>query len=341
MRTHVLTVLSSAALAVPALALGDTRLPVTDPILMPLEPSAYTDDMRSGGPGMDGIPSIDEPAFWSADRGDEYLEPEDRVIGVYRNGEARAYPQRILVWHEIVNDTIGGDNVAVTYCPLTGTALGFKRGEKELGVSGRLVNSNLIMFDRDTESFWPQILGAAINGEHEGHGLEEFRVIWTTWKQWRERHPETEVLTTDTGYVRNYRHDPYGNYNPLSGYYEPESDRIFPVQNENERYPQKHEVFGFRTSAGAVAVDTDHLADEGALTLEHGDHHYLVLHDEGLGTAWVFRGDETVAAPQDVTFGPAGPEHGDLDDLEPVNGFEAMWFAWAAFYPDTRVIDGQ
>ncbi len=341
MRARFLALAPAAALAIPTMAAANTQLPVTEPVLLPLEPSAYEDDMQSGGPSKDGIPSIDEPEFWSADRGDEYLDPGDRVIGVYRNGEARAYPQRILVWHEIVNDTIGGDNVAVTYCPLTGTALGFKRGETELGVSGRLVNSNLIMFDRDTESFWPQILGAAINGRHKRHGLEEFRVFWTTWEQWRERHPQTEVLTTDTGYVRNYRHDPYGEYNPVSGYYEPNSDRIFPVQHEDDTYAPKHEIFGFRTGAGAIAVDMDHLADEGVLTLEHGEHNYLVLHDDGLGTAWVFRGDESIAAPQDVTFSPAGPEHTDLDDLEQVNGFEAMWFAWAAFYPETRLINGQ
>ncbi|MFV8833416.1 DUF3179 domain-containing protein [Aquisalimonas sp.] len=341
MHHRFLACVPALTLAIPGLADGANGLPTTDPALLPMELSTYETDMLSGGPSKDGIPSIDDPEFWSTARGAEYLEPDDRVVGVHRNGEARAYPQRILVWHEIVNDTVGGDNVAITYCPLTGTALGFERGDVELGVSGRLVNSNLIMFDRDTSSFWPQILGAAINGPHKGAGLDEFRVIWTTWAQWRERHPETEVLTTDTGYVRNYRHDPYGDYNPLSGYYMPESERIFPVQHEDERYPNKHEIFGFRTGAGALAVDMGHLASEGAIRMEHGDDHILVLHDDGLGTAWVFRGDEPVDVPDDVTFGKDGPEHDALNHLEPVNGFEAMWFAWAAFYPDTMVVNGQ
>lgn len=340
MRTFSLFMVPAAALAVPTLVSADGLLPVTDPAFLPLSPENYVEDMRSGGPSKDGIPSIDQPEFWSATRGDEYLAPTDRVIGVYQEGEARAYPQRILVWHEIANDTVGGVNIAVTYCPLTGTALGFKRDETELGVSGRLVNSNLVMYDREAGSLWPQILGAAINGPYEGRGLEQLRVVWTTWEQWRERHPETKVLSTDTGYVRNYRRDPYGDYTPISGYYEPSSERIFPVQNEDGRYPPKREFFGFRTGAGGVAVDMDYLAAQGAIALEHGDHHYLVLHDDGLGTAWVFRGDEALDPPQEVAYGPDGPRHESLDGLEPVNGFEAMWFAWVAFYPQTRVIDG-
>lgn len=173
------------------------------------------------GPGKDGIPAIDDPAFQAAAEADAWLDDGDRVVGLYHDGEARAYPQSILVWHEIVNDTVAGENIAVTYCPLTGTALGYLRGETTLGVSGRLVNSNLIMFDRASDSLWPQILSAGIGGPHEGQGLEEVRVVWTTWGRWRERHPDTRVLTTDTGYLRNYNRDPYGGYKPVRGYYAP------------------------------------------------------------------------------------------------------------------------
>ncbi|WP_290650326.1 DUF3179 domain-containing protein [Aquisalimonas sp.] len=331
--------LMSTLFAVPALG-AEQALPTTEPPVVPLPLEQYDNDKLSGGPSKDGIPSIDDPRFWSVDRADAFLEDEDRVIGVYRNGKARAYPQRILVWHEIVNDTIAGDPVAVTYCPLTGTALGFERGETELGVSGRLVNSNLIMYDRATDSFWPQILGTAINGPLAGEGLEEFRVFWTTWENWRDRHPDTEVLSSDTGFVRNYRHDPYGDYTPVSGYYAEDSGTIFPVQHEDDRYPNKREVFGFRSSNGAVAVDLDHLAEEGSLTVENGDNHYLVLHDAGLDTAWVYRGDDPIDVPEGIEFNAAGPSHAALDSLEAVNGFEAMWFAWVAFYPDTQVIDG-
>lgn len=208
--------------------------PYDRPLLLPHSLANYRQARRHGGPGKDGIPSIDEPQFWSADDADAFLDGGDVVIGLYRDGVARAYPQRILVWHEIVNDRMAGKPVSVTYCPLTGTALGFERGDTELGVSGKLVNSNLVMYDRATGSEYPQILAAGIAGPAAGRGLDELRVIWTTWDRWRSRHPETEVLSTDTGHIRNYRRDPYGRYNPPGGYYAPDSSRLFPVLNEDD-----------------------------------------------------------------------------------------------------------
>jgi hypothetical protein len=146
-----------------------------------------------------------------------------------RERRARAYPQRILVWHEIVNDTIGGLNLAVTYCPLTGTAIAFERGDTEFGVSGRLVNSNLIMYDRDTDTWFPQVLAIGIQGPHTGSALVERPMVWTTWQRWRAAHPETAVLSTETGFARNYNRDPYGAYNPRSGYYAPDSRHDVPA----------------------------------------------------------------------------------------------------------------
>ena len=327
-----------SCLAAPALA-ADLPLRTSQPLMMDA-PDTYWSASLSGGPGKDGIPSIDEPRWWDAEEGDAFLAPDDRVIGLYRNGEARAYPQRILVWHEIVNDTVGGENVSVTYCPLTGTALGFLRGDNELGVSGRLVNSNLIMYDRGTDSYWPQILGAAVNGPLKGEGLEEFRVFWTTWEGWRERHPDTQVLSDRTRYARNYNHDPYGSYTPIGGYYAPDAGRMFPVLHEDARYPPKTEVFGFRTAGEAVAVDMDHLGREEVIVHSGEDGSYLIIHDPGLETAWVYHAPPDVTLDgNEVRFGPAGPEHEVLADLEPINGFEAMWFAWYAFYPDTVVIN--
>ncbi len=332
------TALVAACMPLPAVS---GVLPLSADPLIPAPPSVYRDASLSGGPGKDGIPSIDNPIFTSASAADGQLNPGDRVIGIYRNGEARAYPQAVLVWHEIVNDTVGGDNVAVTYCPLTGTALGFLRGDTELGVSGRLVNSNLIMYDRESDSLWPQVLGAAIDGPLEGRGLAEIRVVWTTWENWRQRYPETRVLSEDTGFLRNYERDPYGSYTPAGGYYAEDASPVFPVLNESDRYPPKREIFGFRTSAGAVAVDREHLADEEMLLHEHGGERFLIVHDPGLDTAWVFRaGDKEPPEYAEITFGAEGPEHPALAALEPVNGFEAMWFAWIAFYPESAVIDG-
>ncbi len=324
------------------LALGPgsaVSVPLSEPHRLHHEPSAYWAESLSGGPPKDGIPSIDTPEWWTAEEGDGFLRDEDRIIGIYRNGEARAYPQRILVWHEIVNDAIGGEAVSITYCPLTGTALGFLRGDNELGVSGRLVNSNLIMYDRESDSYWPQILGAAVRGPHQGRGLEEVRVIWTRWENWRTRHPDTRVLSDRTGFVRNYRHDPYGSYVPLGGYYKPDAGRIFPVMHEDERFPPKQEVFGFRFRGDAVAVVKEHLRAERALVHQGESARYLIVHDPGLDTAWVFRGEvDGIPDHEEIRFEPSGPRHPLLSGLEPVNGFEAMWFAWHAFYPETAVL---
>lgn len=318
------------------------ELPTTEPRLAAAPLETYWTASLSGGPGKDGIPSIDEPRFVSADEADAWLEDGDRVIGVHRNGEVRAYPQPLLVYHEIVNDTVGGEQVSVTYCPLTGTGIGFLRGDTELGVSGRLVNSNLIMYDRSTGSHWPQILGAAVEGPLKGRGLKEFRVFWTTWGRWRERHPDTQVLSRRTGHVRNYRRDPYGGYNPPSGYYAEDSGTMFPLLNDSSRFPAKRVVFGFRTQEQAVAVDMAALRQSGHFTHRGKDGDYLVLYDPGLDTAWVYRAANGSAPgePGDVAFTPAGPRAETLEGLEPVNGFEAMWFAWYAFYPDTIVLDG-
>ncbi|HSH57376.1 MAG TPA: DUF3179 domain-containing protein [Halomonas sp.] len=315
-------------------------LPTVDPPKVPVAHSfeAFRQAVRSGGPGKDGIPSIDRPRFHSADAADSELEEGDKVIGLYLGDEARAYPQSILVWHEIVNDELDGKPLSVTYCPLTGTALGFHRGDTELGVSGRLVNSNLIMYDRATDSEWPQILGVAIDGPLAGQGLEEVRVIWTNWGAWKARYPETRVLTQETGHVRNYRRDPYGSYNPTSGYYLPESSRLFPVMVDHRRLPPKATVFGFRTAAGAAAVTTEALRDEAVIDLAVGGSHYSVIHDSGLDTGWVFHNPQRVKIRiDDLQFGPQGVSGGGTEGLVAVNAFEAMWFAWQAFYPDASL----
>lgn len=315
--------------------------PTTRPLLLSDSLETYREARMSGGPGKDGIPSIDEPRFQSADAADDYLDDGDLVIGVYRNGEARAYPQRIVVWHEIVNDEIGGDPLAVTYCPLTGTALGFERNGTELGVSGKLMNSNLVMYDRATDTEYPQILAAGVEGPLAGRGLEEVRVFWTDWQSWRERHPDTRVLTTDTGYMRNYHKDPYGRYNPTSGYYAENSRRMFPVLHEDGQYPPKREVLGFRDREQAVAIDKLHLREAGVLRHSGPGGDYLILHDSGLDTGWVFRGGAGLDIdPAQIEFTAEGPQFEGRESLTLVNAFEAMWFAWAAFYPDTEVIDG-
>ncbi len=303
----------------------------------------FADNAVSGGVPKDGIPSIDDPSFEGAGGGDQRLAPGDPVFGVVVDGEARAYPQYILVHHEIVNDTLAGQNIAVTYCPLTGTTLGFDRGNDTFGVSGKLVNSNLIMYDRGSESWWSQVLGSLIRGDSEellGRTLVELRVIWTTWGRWRSVYPETTVLTEDTGEPINYARDPYGSYNPPERYYK--RDRImFEPMVEDDRFHPKEVFIGARTSDGKVAFRKQRLREKKLLETRVGDVSYLGAYHPELDSAWVYRNpDERSFSTVDNQYeGPDGQRYAaDELPLEVVNAFDAMWFAWASFYPETVVV---
>jgi len=307
-----------------------------------MEPPALREAAVSGGPDKDGIPSIDDPSFIPPSEVD-FLADGDPVFGVVRDGVAKAYPQKILAHHEVVNDELAGDPVSVTYCPLTGTVLGFDRGGTTFGVSGRLVNDNLIMYDRATETWWPQILATAIpgpwNAEPEVRSLREFRLVWTTWERWRDQHPETRVLSRDTGTPRNYARDPYGDYNPKDGYYAGGSP-LFPPIREDDRYGLKRVVMGARAPDGAAAFLKDGLREAGLLTGQLGAVPVLAVHDRRYDTGYVYRNPE--AEPYEMVDegvrGPAGSVNSpDTLPLTRVHTFDAMWFAWAGYYPDTNV----
>ena len=309
------------------------------PLYMGYSPAEIRDNIVSGGVPQDGIPSIDDPQFQSVD--ESSLADAEPVFGVVRNSEARAYPQYILVYHEIVNDTVGGENVAVTYCPLTGTAQGFERGDVEFGVSGRLVNSNLTMYDRDTETRWPQMLAAGVEGSLVGEFLQEFRVTWTTWGQWREVHPETQVLTEDTGYQRRYGSDPYGGYNPRSGYYL-EDDTIFEPLTSDDRADPKRVVIGTRNSEGALTFDKQRLLSERVLTGSIGNTEYVAVAEPSLSTGYVYDNSmgASVTASADGGYEVDGDSY-DADSL-PLSrslSYDGMWFAWAGFYPEVPYVD--
>lgn len=170
--------------------------------------------LRSGGPPKDGIPSIDDPQFEPINETD--FADEELIIGVEIDGEARAYPYAILNWHEIVNDTLAGVPIAVTYCPLCETNSVFRRDldgeEVEFGVSGKLFQSCLVMYDRTTDSLFSQAWGLGVGGKHTNTELERLDAIRTTVGEWRSAHPDSEILTTNTGYSRNYNGYPYGSY---------------------------------------------------------------------------------------------------------------------------------
>lgn len=170
-------------------------------------------EIRSGGPPVDGIPALSRPKKVRAGQADGFLDDGDEVLGVVVNGEATAYPIRLLNWHEIANDAAGGLPVAVTYCPLIRRGIVFERqldiGIVEFGVSGLLYRGALVMYDRRTKSLWSQIIGKAIVGPAAGDFLKRRPSIIVTWKQWKADHPDTLVASFATGHVRDYERDPY------------------------------------------------------------------------------------------------------------------------------------
>lgn len=278
----------------------------------------------SGGPPKDGIPAIDKPQYTTAAAADTWLLPHDIVFGLEHDGFVAAYPQRVLVWHEIVNDRLKEQPVSVTYCPLTGTAIGFfghiGAASTTLGVSGKLVNSNLVMYDRASDSYWPQILGTAIAGPAKGTALKEFPLTWTTWERWKRKHPDTRVLSRETGFFRNYGRggDPYGSYlEDHKGYYADEGLLLFNPIHHDGRLRSKAIVVGMRDAQGnALAVEKDALRQSKTTDATLGGRPVVVRYDAALDA-----------------------HHAEYTDTgERLNAFDAMWFAWVAFYPDTQLV---
>ena len=165
------------------------------------EHSIPINEIHSGGPAKDGIPALYDPEFITANDA-HYLKSSDRVLGLSINGESKAYPLRILNWHELVNDRVGGTDVLVSYCPLCGTGMAFDsniNGERTLfGVSGKLYNSDVLFYDRKTESLWSQIKMEAVTGPLTGSRLKLLPLVHTTWEAWKKKHPDTKVLSKKT-----------------------------------------------------------------------------------------------------------------------------------------------
>ncbi len=313
----------------------------------------------SGGPGKDGIPPIDEPRFVSAKEMDDILKPDDMVFVLDYGGEIRVYPQKVLVWHEIVNDEVDGERISVTYCPLTGSTVAFKGhapGGDPLtfGTTGKLVNSNLLMYDRQTDSQWPQILGHAINGEMKGASLKEIPLVWTTWQLWKDRGLEdAPVLSTKTGYIRSYGTDPYGSYSgPYPGYYD-SPDTMFPLLAKSERLEPKEVAVGVKAGDARHAIIKETALKKGVWNLELGDQAVVAAADPALETVWVFdrRLDGSALEFHSGEGGSLLDGRGHTwnrkglalegpggESLPAASFYEVMWFAWYAFYPETELV---
>jgi hypothetical protein len=265
-------------------------------------------EIFSGGPPRDGIPSIDKPKFIAANKVD-FLNDDDIVIGLTRGETARAYPTRILVWHEIVNDVISNEAVVVTYCPLCGTAMVFDRNIggklRHFGVSGLLYQSDVLMYDRETESLWSQLAMKAVSGVERGHELKWLPSEHLTWKAWSEKYPNGEVLSTDTGYQRNYNRQAYASYFASD-------DTMFPVPIKRNELSKKSWVVGtiINGKAKAYAIN-DLVANQ-------------EIHDKLANTQIVIRYNAEKKFPKITNI-----------KGEPIASVVVFWFAWQAFYPNT------
>ncbi|MCK5279584.1 MAG: DUF3179 domain-containing protein, partial [Cyclobacteriaceae bacterium] len=198
-------------------------------------------EVLDGGPGKDGIPALENPENKGINQ-ITFLSDNDLVVGFQFGDQVRAYPHKILDWHEIINDELNGKKVAITYCPLTGTGIAWSRNingkTTTFGVSGLLYNSNLIPYDRLTDSNWSQLRLDCVNGQLLGDTIETFHLVETKWKTWKEMFPNSSVVTSNTGYGRDYNRYPYGDYKTNN------SKLLFPVTPKDDRLAGKERVLG-------------------------------------------------------------------------------------------------
>lgn len=265
----------------------------------------------SGGPPKDGIPSIDSPKFVSVEEADRWIEDNELVLAIIYKEVERVYPLQIMVWHEIVNDKIAGDPILITYCPLCGSGIAYERridGEEvEFGTSGKLYNSNLVMYDRRTDSYWTQIDGLAVVGELTGRRLTPVSIDTVVWRDWKKEHPDSGVLSQDTGLSRPYGRDPYGSY------YE-DSFLLFPVEERDDRIHPKTVIFGIEVNGIYKAYKEDDLKELKTIEDTVGGVKIRIERDE--------------AGVVKIT---------NLETGEEIVKERDFWFAWYAFHPDTQL----
>jgi hypothetical protein len=334
------------------------------------EHSVPLDEFVGGGPPKDGIPSIDTPKLISVAEADEFLAPPEPVAVIELGGETRAYPIQILTWHEIVNDEIAGEPLAVTYCPLCNSTVAFSReldgAPVEFGTTGMLRHSDLVMYDRKTESWWQQLTAEAVVGELTGERLEVLPSQILSWARFQRLHPDGDVLSRETGFDRDYGQNPYPAYDS-----DPNTQPYLLDQEADRSLPPKERVAAIKTGDGsAVVYPFSRLGDEAPINDALAGEPIVVLFDpevasalddltvpggRAVGAAAVF---ERTVDGRTLTFRPGG-EPGEFRDsatgstwdlsgtatagplagseLEQVIHDDQFWFALAAFYPEAEI----
>lgn len=309
-----------------------------------------------GGPGKDGIPSIDEPQF-SSISDIELLEDWELVLVIKKGNQIKAYPNVIMYYHEIVNDIIGDEPMAITYCPLTGSGIAWERTIGNtittFGVSGLIHKNNLIPYDRNTNSNWSQMLNQGVNNEFKGASINTVQLVEMTWGTLKEAFPDAEVLNTDTGFGRNYDLYLYGDDYPQN------NERVlFPIYNEDPRLERKELVHGIKYNLESKAypvedfsdglqVIQDNVGGNQVVLAGSSDRDMVVSFERTLsdGTILDFTVVENdlpvIMEDQEGTrwnfFGEAisGPREGE--QLKATPSYNAYWFAWADFFPNTQL----
>lgn len=273
-------------------------------------------EIHSGGPPKDGIPALTDPQVLRPQDA-RYLNDADRVAGVLVGKESRAYPLKILNYHEIVNDKVGGVPIAVTYCPLCDSVAVFDRraahGVREFGVSGLLYNSNVLMYDRGgrPESLWSQVAAQGVSGPGARTSLKTLPVDLTTWQDWQARHPDTTVLSNQTGHARNYQANPYGRYFAARGL-------MFPARPMNNRLPAKSPILGVWSHGKARAYPLAAFNARGiSLEQKLEGKQFKLVYDHQNKSLRVAQADEGL------------------------QWMYSFWFAWYAFRPHTEVYTGK
>lgn len=306
------------------------------------------ENKKSGGPPPDGIPPIEEPDYISIVEASPNMESNEPVFVLELEESVYIYPQRVLVWHEIVN--LVDKDIALTYCPLTGSAITYRFPEEvdtTFGTSGSLINSNLLMYDRHSDSFISQIDGIGLDKGLKGVELDTYPTYWMEWQVARKAYPDALVLSDETGFIRNYNKDPYGSYtNEVSGNYYVEPSLIFPplVDDEEDVFHEKYPVIGIKSGMERLALDPLVVKSDLVRTFELNDIEYISFYDEQIKNVRIYMNDNfTIDFDDRLIIGSDGLEYnfsgqGESTKLESPIYFEVMWFAWYGFYPDTEVI---
>lgn len=313
------------------------------------------DQIFDGGPGKDGIPALLNPQV-SDINSINFLEDADLVIAIKFGDEVRVYPHSILDWHEIINDEINGNKFAITYCPLTGSGIAWNRvlegQETTFGVSGLLYNTNLIPYDRATQSNWSQMKMQCVNGTLIGKTVVTFPILESSWQTIKQAYPNAKVVTTETGYSRSYDVYPYGDYKTNNDLI------IFPVSPDDNRLPRKERVLGafinginraykFQDNGSELTLFTDHVDDKTIVVISCKEKNLNTVFQSTLDD-----GTEVSLSPVQNElpiictdneankydlFGEviSGPKKGSK--LKSVSSMTAYWFGLAAFYPNISI----